>query len=362
MNYLDLPHGRLPLPAFLPDATHGFVRSADAADLEACGIQAVVMNVFHLMQRPGAGLIKRRGGLHAFSGWSRPIVTDSGGFQAFSLIGQNKKYGRITPDGIVFHPEGGGRKVLLPPEKSIRLQVELGADVVICLDHCTHSSDDAKLQQDSVELTVDWAGRCRREFDRCLKVRSQSSAVRPLIFAVVQGGASPQLRRDCAQSLLDIGFDGFGFGGYPLDREGRLLEGMLACVREHLPDRYPLFALGIGQPANVIRAHRLGFSLFDCSLPTRDARRGRLYGGVIPEAAIAIKNELFSYIYIDDEKHARNGKPISPDCDCLACARYSLSFLHHLHKIEDSLFLRLATIHNLRFMARLMQSLGAGEP
>src|SRR5574340_668798 len=164
-NTLQLPHGHLRLPAFLPDATLGVVRSVDSVDLERCGIEAVVMNTFHLMQRPGSSTINALGGLHAMSGWPHPIITDSGGFQAYSLIRQNAKYGNINDRGITFQPENSERKFHLTPEKSIQLQISYGADIVICLDDCTHVDDSFEVQQESVRRTIEWAGHCKREFE-----------------------------------------------------------------------------------------------------------------------------------------------------------------------------------------------------
>ena len=192
---IDLPHGRLDLPVYLPDATYGMVRSVDAADLEGCQVQAVVMNTFHLMQKPGSSTIQALGGLHRMSGWQRPIVTDSGGFQAYSLIHQNPKFGHLDEHGLTFQPEGSDRKFQLSPEKSVQLQISYGADVVICLDDCTHVDASRAEQERSVERTVAWAQRCKDEFERLIAQKRLKAERRPLLFGVIQGGGELDLRR-----------------------------------------------------------------------------------------------------------------------------------------------------------------------
>ena len=355
---IHLPHGRLQLPLFMPDATFGVVRSLSSNDLVRCGIQAIVMNTFHLMQHPGSSTIEAMGGLHSFSGWSRPIVTDSGGFQAYSLIRQNPKFGSLTNKGIVFRPQGSSRKFILTPEKSIQLQIRYGSDIMICLDDCTHVSEPLESQRESVARTILWANRCKAEFEKRMKLPRSSKKARPLLFAVVQGGGSYDLRRECAESLCEIEFDGYAYGGYPLDDEGNLLANMIRFTRQLIPHEFPMIALGVGRPSNVLECAKVGYDLFDSSMPTRDARQGRLYRfeGSLPDQANARNNE-YSCLYIKDKKHSRTKEPISPHCDCLTCANYPLAYLHHLFKIRDALYLRLATIHNLRFMVLLTKHL-----
>src|SRR5947209_6366575 len=225
---LKLPYGQVSMPVFMPDATLGVVRAVDATDLLNCEIQALVMNTFHLMQRPGSSTIQALGGLHKMSAWPRPIVTDSGGFQAYSLIQQNPKFGSMSDDGITFKPEGSERKFHLTPEKTIQLQFSYGTDVVICLDECMHVDASYELQELSVRRTIDWAKRCKKEFLHLLKQKHLSEEQSPLLFAVIKGAGSRELRKRCATELLEIGFDGFGFGGWPLDSQGHLLTDILA--------------------------------------------------------------------------------------------------------------------------------------
>ena len=360
---LHLPHGQLKLPNFLPDATLGVVRSVDSVDLEQCGVEAVVMNTFHLMQRPGSSTITALGGLHQMSGWPRPIITDSGGFQAYSLIRQNSKFGQMNDKGITFQPEGSDRKFHLTPEKSMQLQLSYGADIAVCLDDCTHVDDSLETQQESVKRTIEWARRCKSEFERLMQQKRIPQGQKPLLFGVIQGGGYRELRKQCAGALLEIGFDGFGFGGWPLDNKGQLLSDIIAYTRELVPPELPMHALGIGHPANVVECARLGYDIFDSAMPTRDARHARLYVFTTPDSlpAAGSSEQWFSYLYVNDDKAIKNDGPISRFCDCLCCSRYSVAYLHHLFKINDGLFLRLATMHNLRFMAQLSERLRAEQ-
>jgi len=358
-NALDLPHGKLDFPVYLPDATYGMVRAVDATDLLACQVEAVVMNTFHLMQRPGSTTIQALGGLHRMSGWPRPIITDSGGFQAYSLIRQNPKFGSMSAQGLTFQPEGAERKYQLTPEKSVQLQVAYGADVVICLDDCTHVDASRAEQEKSVKRTAAWAKRGKEEFVRLVMGKKLGKDARPRLFGVIQGGGELDLRRQCAEELLEIGFDGFGFGGWPLDGEGGLLTDILAYTRELVPAEFPMHALGVGHPKNVLACWDMGYGLFDSAMPTRDARHARLYAFTQPASApqAGLAGDWMDYVYINDEQHIKADLPVSTGCDCLTCSRYSRGYLHHLFKMNDSLYFRLATIHNLRFMTELTERL-----
>ena len=354
---LVVPRGTVSFPIFLPDATLGVVRATDAEDLERVGVQALVMNVFHLMQKPGSSTIHALGGIHAMSGWNRPILTDSGGFQAYSLIRQNPRFGRLTDQGIRFKPEGAEREFLLTPEKSVQLQMAYGADMIVCLDDCTHSDDAYSEQRASVTRTIRWAKRCKQEFVKQLaQRRGMTEEVRPRLFGVVQGGSDESLRRECAEALLEIGFDGYGFGGYPLDKHGNLLEETLALTRSLIPSEFAMHALGVGHPESIERCVAMGYQMFDCALPTRDARSGRLYiwnGEWDSMPAVG----WFDRLFIEDDKHIKTRLPLSAECPCLVCRRYSVGFLRHLYKCNDTLYYRLATLHNLTFMMHLMELL-----
>ena len=359
---LRLPHGELSLPAYLPDATLGVVRAVGSDDLLACETPALVMNTFHLMQRPGSSTVQALGGLHRMAGWPRPIITDSGGFQAYSLIAQNAKFGSISNSGITIRPEGSDRKLQLTPEKAVQLQLSYDSDVVICLDECTHVDAPEVAQRAAVERTIQWARRCRDEFDRLMTQKRLAEGQRPLLFGVIQGGGYPELRRRCAEALLEIGFDGFGYGGWPLDKQNKLLTEIISYTRALIPPRYAMHALGVGHPANIVACANAGYNLFDSAMPTRDARHARLYVFTAERPTLsADTSEWFNYLYAGDDKHIKADGPISPWCDCPCCARYSLGYLHHLFKIGDGLFYRLATLHNLRFMVHLTSFIRAGQ-
>ena len=367
---LPTRHGDLSLPCFLPDATRATVRAIDSTDLRTIGIDGVVVNTFHLMRTPGTRLVKLAGGIHRFMGWDGPVISDSGGFQVYSLIRQNPSAGVIRPHEVIFKEPTTGEKVVLTPDRCIQAQLQLGSDVLFCLDDCTDASDLDSEQALSVERTIRWAARCKETFDNLVIPRAarrsaplpdqeKETPVRPLLFAVVQGGGSASLRAECARALAQIGFDGFGYGGWPLTPEGALRTDMLAAVAEALPPGTPLHALGIGRPDHVVRAHALGYTIFDCTLPTRDARHGRLYRyrPGFPANRPRPDHDFFDTHYILDQKHANDFGPIDEGCDCPTCSRYSRAYLRHLFKVEDASAWRLATLHNLRFYSRLLNAL-----
>jgi queuine tRNA-ribosyltransferase len=211
------------------------------------------------------------------------------------------------------------------------------------------------VQLESVERTVQWARAGKREFTRLLDQRKAQAGRQPLLFAVIQGGASAELRRRCASELLEIGFDGYGYGGWPLDTKGNLMLDMISLSRELIPSEFPFHALGVGHPDYIVQCARAGCTMFDSALPTRDARHGRLY--IYAGEQAGFMGEGFDTVYIADDKFIKDDRPIAPYCDCLCCSRYSRGYLHHLYKIGDTLFFRLATMHNLRFMAMLTESL-----
>ena len=351
---LDTAHGSLAFPAFLPDATRGVVRALDADGVVACGITGLMVNTLHLSSRPGATVVKQMGGIHSFMGWDKPVMSDSGGFQVFSLIAENPKSGRVSKDGFVYRLDAKHKKQKLTPEKCIQKQFQIEADVMFCLDHCTHPNEDSVAQQQSVTHTINWARRCKDEFERRSKDAGQ------LLFAVVQGGEDPDLRRDCVAQLLDIGFDGYGFGGWPIADDGGLVEAV-GQVAELLPKDVPKHALGIGKPENVVRAFGFGYHTFDCTIPTRDARNKRLYAFAGDLASLDLADEFYDYVYVGDERYARDNGPIDPTCDGVCCQKYSRAYIHHLFAIGETLALRLATMHNLRFYSRLIDRLSTDD-
>jgi len=357
MTNLTLPHGTVPLPAFFPDATRGVVRTVDSADLTGCGVQGLVMNTYHLMTKPGPATIKSLGGLHRFTGWDRPIVTDSGGFQVFSLIRENAALGEIRPGEIIFRRDG--KKTILSPEKCIQSQLSYGSDVLMALDYCTHPNDPHEIQAKAVEITIRWGKQCMDTFNQRPKAK-KSQGDSPQLFGIIQGGNSKALRKECAQALIQMGYSGFGFGGWPLTDDGQLTEEILAYTAELIPNHMVKYAMGIGRPENIVACVKMGYNLFDCVIPTREARHNRLY--VFKEdyetkANIDLSQNFYNYLYPLDDNYRRDPRPISPLCDCHTCTNYSRAYLRHLLSIGDGLGSRLATIHNLRFFTMLMEIL-----
>jgi queuine tRNA-ribosyltransferase len=353
---LATARGSLPVPTFLPDATRAGVRGVGSEDLRGIGIDGLVVNAFHLLRRPGARVLQAAGGVHRFMDWTGPILSDSGGFQVWSLIRQDPARGVIRDNEVIFREPSTGEKWNLTPERIIGIQLQLGSDVVVCLDDCTDADDPESEQERAVERTVRWARRCRDEMDRRA---SQRRGDPPRIFAVVQGGGIEALRRQCASELAAIGFDGYGFGGWPLAADGSLLAEPMRWVAESLPDSAPKHALGVGRPDHVVRAHALGYSVFDCALPTRDARHGRLYAfrdgwaDRTPQPG----DDFFRAIHIHDPELRVAHVPLEDGCDCPACERHTAAYVHHLFKVGDASAERLATLHNLRFYVRLFELL-----
>jgi len=307
------------------------------------------------VQRPGASTIKACGDLHSLFGWPQPIITDSGGFQAYSLIHQNPVLGTISDQGLLFKGESSSKPVRLSPEKVIQQQLAFGADIVICLDECTHADAPLIEQRAAVRRTIAWAKRCKREFERLLDER-RTQDLRPQLYAVIQGGAEPDLRRECATELLTLGFDGYGLGGWPLDGQGHLLSEIIAYVRDLVPAQFPLHALGVGHPQHILDCAQMGYTLFDSAMPTRDARHGRLLiWQAEEEIPLVRQTRWYSHLYIHDDIHRRDRRPLADGCACPCCNRYSRAYLHHLFKIGDGLYDRFATLHNIYFINRLME-------
>ena len=344
MRNLLIRGKELSLPVFFPDATRGVARAVDSEDLKRAGISGLVMNAYHLSSNPGSGVIKSVGGLHKFSNWGGIILTDSGGFQVFSLIRENPKFGEVRENEIIFRREN--KKLIITPEKSIAAQINFGSDIIMALDYCTHPNDDYSKQVRAVEITVKWAGRCKKAYEKA----AQNLKEPPLLFGIIQGGNDKTLRTQCASALRSIGFDGYGFGGWPLDENGLTLD-ILEFTASLMPNETPKYAMGIGKPEGIKACAAMGYNIFDCVIPTREARRNRLY--VRDDA----KKNGYSYFYPLDEKYIRDSRPVCPFCDCYTCKNYSRAYLRHLLAINDALGKRLATIHNLRFYSDLLSNI-----
>ena len=360
MRYLETPSARIALPAFFPDATYGAIRAGAFEDVYAAGLVGCEMNSYHLMTKPGAKLIKALGGLHGFTGYSGAILTDSGGFQLYSLIRENPEYGEIRDKEIIFRPDLGRERLTYTPEKCIQVQFQYGSDIMMALDMCTHPDDPPEVQKRSVELTVRWGERCRAEFDKLSKKMDQ----KPRLFGIVQGGSVPELRMDCGQRLEAIGFDGYGFGGWPMDATGAIRLDILKMAADAMPDHKVKYAMGLGRPEEIAALVGMGYSLFDCVIPTREARHQRLYtwipGMETPEGVRRADGKFYRFLYILDEAHRRDARPVDEACECILCKNHSRAYLHHLFKVGDPYAFRLATAHNLRFYGRLMELLSDG--
>lgn len=365
MEYLDkykIRGREMKFPIFFPDATWGVVRSISSFDIKSSGIEGIVVNGYHLPQNPGLSVIKEFEGIKKFMNFDGWIVSDSGGFQVLSLIYGNSSMGKITDEGMIMKKGQGGKtkKIRFTPENSIVAQFDIGADILICLDDCPKQSAKKEQLLESVSRTIDWAKRCKIEFENQIEKRKLNDENRPILLAVVQGGEDKELRKKCAEELIRIGFDGYAFGGWPISREtGKMNLEILKLVCDSIPNDKPKFALGVGSVEGIVEGAKMGYNIFDCVLPTRDARHKRLYVWKkdINKINPLVDKDFWEFLYIDKEKHYRDKNPVSDYCDCFTCKNYSKSYLRHLFEIEDSLSWRLATIHNLRFYAQLIEAI-----
>lgn len=341
-----------PLPVFFPDATRGLIKSLDTTDIENTKTNGILVNTYHLYKDLGIEYIKARGGIKKFMNWNGYVISDSGGFQVGSLIKMNPTKGHISNRGVLFKPEGE-KQVMLTPEKSIEFQMELNSNMVIVLDDFTDPKATYDEAKKSVERTILWAKRSKAEFEKICSEKKLTINHQPLILGVIQGGYYQDLRKHCADELAKIGFDGFGYGGWPMTEEGKFDLASAKTIAENTPKGYLLYGLGVGKPEDVVALYKIGFTIFDCVLPTRDARHGRAY---------VFNDELFGYEFVDLTKGRMMTEDIklSDRCDCLTCMRYTRSYLAHLFKTGDPTAGRLVTIHNLRFYSMLMEKLRRG--
>lgn len=363
--------GNLQTPFFMPDATRATVRGLTREDIERTGVKALVVNTYHLFLQPGEALIRDAGDIHTFMDWPHPVLSDSGGYQVYSLIHKNSELGRITEEGAEFRSVLDGSKQLLTPERSIQIQFDLGVDMMVVLDDPRpNEAPEAEIVA-AVDRTLRWAKRCREEYDRQVSARGLDDHTRPLIFGVVQGGKILSERKRCADGLVAIGFDGYGLGGRHIDTDGTFLEEVVTAIPTYLPDDSIRFALGVGTPDDIVRFHRVGWDMFDCVIPTREGRHGRLFlwknentndKTQIPNKIQSTNNQnttkdFYETINIKNEQFERDFTPVDPTCDCTLCTKYTRAYLKHLLKVGEPLALRLASEHNLRFYMRLMELL-----
>ena len=332
---LTFPRGTIETPAFMPVGTYGSVKAMTPQSLADIGAEIILGNTFHLFLRPGLDVIGEFGGLHRFVGWDRPILTDSGGFQVFSLAHKRK----IGEDGVTFASPVDGSKVFLSPEVSMRIQRVLDSDVAMIFDECTPYPATEQVARESMELSLRWAARSRRAFDELENPNS--------LFGIVQGSVYPALRRRSAEALREIGFDGYAIGGLAVGEPEEERNATLEQVEPLLPQDRPRYLMGVGRPEDIVEAVRRGVDMFDCVMPTRNARNAHLF---TRHGTLRIRNA----------KYERDTRPLDEACGCYTCrSGFSRAYLRHLDRCGEMLGPMLATIHNLHYYQELMAGLRA---
>ncbi|MCW8125282.1 tRNA guanosine(34) transglycosylase Tgt [Microbulbifer halophilus] len=327
---LRFPRGVVETPAFMPVGTYGTVKGMLPRDVEGIGAQIILGNTFHLMLRPGTQVIEEHGDLHDFMQWSGPILTDSGGFQVFSL----GKMRKITEEGVSFRSPVDGSRVFMGPEESMQVQQSLGSDIVMIFDECTPYPATADEARKSMEMSLRWA-------ERSKKAHGDSPSA---LFGIVQGGMYPELRDTSLRGLEEIGFDGYAIGGLSVGEPKEEMVKVLDHLAHRMPAERPRYLMGVGKPEDIVEAVRRGVDMFDCVMPTRNARNGHLFTA---EGVVKIRNAA----------HRHDTGPLEADCDCYTCENFSRGYLHHLDRCGEILGSQLNTIHNLRHYQRLMQGL-----
>lgn len=327
---LHFPRGTVETPAFMPVGTYATVKAMTPEELDTCGTELIVANTFHLMLRPGDERIERLGGLHEFMQWRKPILTDSGGFQVFSLGDMR----RISEEGVAFRSPVNGDAIFLDAETSMAVQRRLGSDIVMCFDDCTPLPATESETRESMQRTLRWAARSR-------EAHGDSDAA---LFGIVQGGLHVDLRRRSLEGLMQIGFDGYALGGLSVGESRAEREHVLDHITPGMPAERPRYLMGIGTPEDIVEAVRRGIDMFDCVLPTRNARNGHLF---VPQGVVRIRNA----------GNRDDSRPLDEACECYTCRHYSRAYLHHLDRCGEILGARLGTIHNLHYYQSLMGGL-----
>ena len=327
---IETDHGSFSTPAFLPVGTQGTVKSLTPEDLMEIGVEVILANTYHLYLRPSHETIRRLGGLHAFTHWERPILTDSGGYQIFSLA----KLRKISEEGVTFQSHLDGSLHLLTPEKVIEIQRALGTDIAMVLDECVPYLSPYEYVKASTQLTTHWAR-------RCLEVKQEND---PALFAIVQGGVYRDMREASARALVEMGFQGYGIGGLSVGEPKSAMIDVLNWTIPLLPENTPRYLMGVGTPEDILDAVRLGVDLFDCVLPTRNARNGMLFTSI---GKMSIKQAQ----YAEDER------PVDETCGCYTCRHYSRAYLRHLYLANEILSSRLNTLHNLYYYMNFIKGL-----
>ena len=326
LGQLTLSHGMVQTPIFMPCGTYGSVKAVTPEQLKDLGVEILLGNTFHLMLRPGAGVMEQFGGLHDFMGWDRPILTDSGGFQVFSLSDIN----RIDEQGVVFRSPINGDKINLTPERSMEMQMALNSDIAMCFDECTPYPVSESTARDSMELSLRWAKRSRQAFD-------SSNA----LFGIIQGGVFGDLRRASLDGLTEIGFEGYAIGGLSVGEPKDAMLEVITEIAPLMPKDKPRYLMGVGTPSDLIESVRRGVDMMDCVMPTRNARNGHFFTSA-------------GILRIRNAQHRQSSGPIDAACDCYTCRRYSRAYLHHLDRCKEPLAATLGSIHNLHYCLHLM--------
>ncbi len=330
---LVTPHGEVPTPAFMPVGTQGTVKGLTPADLRAAGTKILLSNTYHLMLRPGSGLIRALGGLHRFMGWDGPILTDSGGYQVLSL----QELVKLSEEGVEFRSHLDGTLEFLSPERAMDVQADLGTDIAVTLDHAVLLPADSAAQREAGERTLRWTERSLRHG----RTLSTPEGHPQMIFAIVQGGGEAALRREMAERTTALSCDGFAIGGLSVGETKEETWNLARAVVEALPAERPRYLMGMGTQRDLLDGIACGIDLFDCVLPTRNARNGMAFTS---EGPVNIRNA----------EHARAERPLDPECGCEACARFSRAYLRHLHLAGEILAHRMLTLHNVTFYQTLM--------
>ncbi len=328
---LHTPHGTIETPVFMPVGTQATVKTLNPEEVRDLGAQIILSNTYHLYLRPGHDLVKEAGGLHRFMNWNGAVLTDSGGFQVFSLSDLRK----ITEEGVEFRSHIDGSKHFLSPEKAIEIENALGADIIMAFDECTPWPCEHDYAKRSLERTSRWAKRCKEAH-----ARPDEQA----LFGIVQGSTFADLRAQSAREIVALDFPGYAIGGLSVGEPKELMAEMLEVTVPYLPEDKPRYLMGVGSPEDLVEGVWRGIDMFDCVLPTRIARHGTVF---VPEGKLTVRNAKF----------ARDFRPIQEGCDCYACKNYSRAYIRHLLKAEEMLGLRLCSIHNLRFLVRLMEEI-----
>jgi len=358
---LTTRHGKLETPFFMPVATQGTVKHLTANEMARLDADILLSNTYHLMLRPGEKIIKDFGGLHKFMNWPGPILTDSGGFQVFSLAGQKRKTGerlvKLSNEGVKFKSYVNGQSFFLTPEKSLQIQIDLGVDIAVCLDECVALPAERKYIEESIELTAQWAGRSKKHL---LDLKKQGSKKLPLLFSVVQGGLDKDLRIASLKSLMDVGFDGYNIGGLSVGETSAEMYQVLDWLTPLMPENKTRYLMGVGYPENIIESVRMGVDMFDCVIPTREGRHGKLFiwkkdPGKIRK--IGDPSEIFETINIENASFINDFSMINKLSKCPDLQNLSKAYLNYLFKLKEPLGARLASMNNLEFYLDLMKLL-----